>query len=249
MAHRKAKGSHKKHKTKKHEDKKSRQNIYENEEENIKKTGQEVYGETIIQDSLGSNTSDIHVDETSTENISDTSVENSSNKGDIDCSTNTTEKNTCETNDNSQSNTNADINENTSADLNNLCEEIKARQQELFDSLKNLSEALTAMTLIRDNVNSLTVDNLTEVYFSRQVRPLLDALNIISFATTNMSATATAFQTSAFGDAKEIKSALKLSYKMNDEVDDIINSLGRRLTIFLKLIDNMDKNCPPLDIK
>ncbi len=60
-----------------------------------------------------------------------------------------------------------------------------------------------------------------------------------------MSATATAFQTSAFTDTKEIKNALKLSYKMNDEVDDIINSLGRRLTIFIKLVDNMDKNCPP----
>lgn len=248
MAHRKSKGSHKKHKTRKHEDKKSRQNIYETEAENIKKIGQKVYGETITQDSFGTNTSDIHVDENLSENISDTSVKNSPTKADIDSSTNTTEKNTNKTN-NSESNTNADTNESASADLNNLCEEIKARQQELFNSLKNLSEALAAITLIRDNVNSLTVDNLTEVYFTRQVRPLLDALNVISFATTNMSATATAFQTSAFSDTKEIKSALKLSYKMNDEVDDIINSLGRRLTIFLKLIDNMDKNCPPFDLK
>ena len=47
--------------------------------------------------------------------------------------------------------------------------------------------------------------------------------------------------------SKEIKEALKLSYKMNGEVDDIINALGRRLTIFLKQIDNIDKNCPPFD--
>ena len=103
------------------------------------------------------------------------------------------------------------------------------------------------LTLIRDNINTIRVDTLTELYFTRQVRPLLDALNIISFASTNMSATATAFQTNAFGDRKEIKEALKLSYKMNGEVDDIINSLGRRLTIFLKQIDNIDKNCPPFD--
>lgn len=250
MAHRKSKGSHKKHKTRKHEDKKSRQNIYQIEEANVEKAGQEVYGETIMGDSLGANANDIHVGENLTENISDTNAQNNPIQADIDSSTNATEKSsTSEINDNSESNINGDTNESTSADLNNLCEEIKARQQELFDSLKNLSEALTAMTLIRDNVNSLTVDNLTEVYFTRQVRPLLDALNIISFATTNMSATATAFQTSAFGDTKEIKNALKLSYKMNDEVDDIINSLGRRLIIFLKLIDNMDKNCPPFDLK
>ena len=103
------------------------------------------------------------------------------------------------------------------------------------------------LTLIRDNINTIRIDNLTELYFTRQVRPLLDALNIISFASTNMSATATAFQTNAFGERKEIKEALRLSYKMNGEVEDIINSLGRRLAIFLKQIDNIDKNCPPFD--
>lgn len=249
MANRKSKGTHKKHKTKKHEDKKNRQNIYETEEGNIKKTGQEVYGEAIIGEGLETNTSNIHTDENLTQNVSDANVQTNPTAAAIDSSTNTTEKDNNGTNGNSASNTNAATNESTGDDLNNLCEEIKAKQQELLNSLKNLSEALAAITLIRDNVNSLTVDNLTEVYFTRQVRPLLDALNIISFATTNMSATATAFQTSAFGETKEIKNALKLSYKMNDEVDDIINSLGRRLTIFLKLIDNMDKNCPPFNLK
>ena len=52
-----------------------------------------------------------------------------------------------------------------------------------------------------------------------------------------------------FGDKKEVKNSLRLSYKMNDEVDDIIDTLGRRLTIFLNLINNMDKNCPPFDSK
>jgi len=134
---------------------------------------------------------------------------------------------------------------NTNTDIADCCEEIKEKQEELFNRLKNLSESLVAITLIRDDVNSLRVDTLTELYFTRQVRPLLDALNIISFASTNISATATAFNTNAFGDTKEIKNALKLSYKMNDEIDDIINVLGRRLTIFLKEINNLDKNCPP----
>ncbi|BCZ45227.1 hypothetical protein psyc5s11_12940 [Clostridium gelidum] len=135
----------------------------------------------------------------------------------------------------------------TTTDINDSCEEIKAKQQELFDKLKNISEAFTDITLIRDNVNSIRVDTLTELYFTRQVRPLLDALNIIAFSSYNMSSTATAFQLNAFGDRKEIKDALKLSYKMNNEVDDIITALGRRLTIFLKQIDCMDKNCPPFD--
>lgn len=246
MSHRKTNGSHKKSKSKKHkEDTKSRQNIYVTEEENTKKTDEEVYGENIMQGSLGLNTGDMSSINNSNETSPDGHNKTNSDQVDADSAQNTDGNNINSENDNSASDTNVTNNESTSTDLNDLCEEIKTKQQELFDRLKNVSEAIAALTLIRDNVNSIQVDTLTEVYFTRQVRPLLDALNIISFATTNMSATATAFQTSAFGETKEIKNALKLSYKMNDEVDDIINSLGRRLTIFLKLIDNMDKNCPP----
>ncbi|OOM74441.1 hypothetical protein CLPUN_38940 [Clostridium puniceum] len=227
MAHRKSKSSHKKHKSKKHREKKNAAEIYTIEEENTQKVGEEVYIENIMQDDLESNVSDIHTDESG--------AQASSDKG--------SETNPTETSTDSTANTNG----NTSTDFNDFCEEIKTNQQEIFNKLKNLSESLIAITLIRDNVNSIRVDNLTELYFTRQVRPLLDALNIISFASTNMSATATAFQTNAFGDRKEIKEALKLSYKMNGEIDDIINSLGRRLTIFLKQIDNIDKNCPPFN--
>ncbi len=228
MAHRKSKGSHKKHKSKKHREKKNIDNIYTIEEENVKKIGAEVYGEAIMQDSLEANVSDIHTDENATQASSDTGAQTNP----------------------SDSTNNTNINNdggNTNADLDNFCEEIKEKQQELFDKLKTLSEELTMLTLIRDNINTIRIDNLTELYFTRQVRPLLDALNIISFASTNMSATATAFQTNAFGERKEIKEALRLSYKMNGEVEDIINSLGRRLAIFLKQIDNIDKNCPPFD--
>jgi len=184
-------------------------------------------------------------DEYISENISESSVEQNENS-DINSDegilenidTNTTES-TSETSPTDTTTSNTDIND--------YCEEIKAKQQELFDKLKNLSEALAGITLIRDNVNSIRVDTLTELYFTRQVRPLLDALNIISFASYNMSYTATTFQNNAFADKKEIKNSLKLSYKMNGEVDDIINAVGRRLTIFLNLINNMDKNCPPFD--
>lgn len=183
MAHRKSKGSHKKHKSKKQRERKNTDNIYTIEEENVKKAGEEVYGEAIMQDSLEANVSDIHTDENATQASSDTGAE--TNPSD---STNNTNIN----NDSS----------NINADLDNFCEEIKEKQQELFDKLKTLSEELTMLTLIRDNINTIRIDNLTELYFTRQVRPLLDALNIISFASTNMSNTATAFQTNAFGDKR-----------------------------------------------
>jgi len=225
MGHKKNKDSSKKVNSKKHREKRIKSNIYAKEEAKDKKIADDVYDETILQNSK--------------EDISDKQMNASTAKTSSDAES-TTFTNT----DNSNNNNNNNID----TDINDCCEDVKARQQELFNKLKNLSEALVAMTLIRDDANSLRVDTLTELYFTRQVRPLLDALNIISFATTNISATATAIQTNAFGDTKEIKNALKLSYKMNDEIDDIINTLGRRLTIFLKQIDNMDKNCPPFDL-
>lgn len=243
MAHKKSKSSNKKDKSKSHTDKKSKQNIYEIEDENLKKASEEVCGKNAIQEGLGNNCNDVNVNKNSNDVSSDANTQINPTQTAIESSTSISENNTCNDTHNAATETNVS----TSTDLNELCEEIKAKQQEIFNRLKNLSDALAALTLIRDNVNSLTVDTLTEVYFTRQVRPLLDALNIIAFSSTNISATATAFQMSAFSEAKEIKNALKLSYKMNDEVDDIINALGRRLTIFLKQIDNMDKNCPPFD--
>jgi len=219
MGKRKSSGSSKSSKSKKHKGKNSRENISGKEEENSKKVADEVYDETVIQESEANYASDVQSDASASKTSSDTGS-----------ATNSTDNN---------------INANANMDIADCCEEIKEKQEELFNRLKNLSEALVAITLIRDDVNSLRVDTLTELYFTRQVRPLLDALNIISFASNNISTTATSIQTSAFGDAKEIKNALKLSYKMNDEIDDIISSLGRRLTIFLKEINNIDKNCPP----
>lgn len=143
---------------------------------------------------------------------------------------------------NTDSDNSDDVNDETK-DINNYCEEIKAKQQELLGRIKNLSDAIVGLTLIRDSVNSISVDTITELYFTRQVRPLLDALNIISFATSNMSNAAIDFQGNAFADKKEIKNALNLSYRMNDEVDDIITALDRRLKIFLNEINKMDKNC------
>ncbi|WP_160693072.1 hypothetical protein [Clostridium sp. C2-6-12] len=245
MSHRKSNRSHKKNKAKNQRDTKSRQDIYETEEEYVKKVGGDIYGENIMQGGLGINTGDVNSKKKSNGNSSDGENKTNSNQANVNNTEDTNANTNNAENDNGINNTNVTNSGGTSNDINNLCEEIKARQQELLDRLKNLSDALASLALIRDNYNSIQVDTFTELYFTRQVRPLLDALNIISFASTNMSATATAFQTSAFTDTKEIKNALKLSYKMNDEVDDIINNLGRRLTIFLKLIDNMDRNCPP----
>lgn len=225
MGNKKSKRSSKKCKSKKSRENNSKKNISQQEKKSQKLEEEYIY-ETIVQDSAEDTDvdSDIHTD-SNKKNTPETSTDTQS------------ETETTETTDNTT----------TTTDENDYCEEIKAKQQELLNNLKNITEALTSITSIRDNVNFIRVDNLTEIYFTRQVRPLLDALNIISFAANNMTTAAQNIQINTFGDRKEIRHALSLSYKMNDEVEDIIRALGRRLTIFLKQIDTIDKNCPPFD--
>ncbi|WP_238916503.1 hypothetical protein [Clostridium sp. YIM B02555] len=171
-----------------------------------------------------------------TKNISEGSVENTSedasNKNETDAKDTTN-----------------NISDTTSADANQCYEEIKAKQQELLDNLKNLNDAISSITLTRDNIASLRVEVLSNIYFTREVRPLIDAVNLIAFAASNMSTVAQNININTFGDRKEIKNAFKLCYKMNGEVEELLGALTRRIKLYVSEIDSMDRNCPPFNYK
>jgi len=145
--------------------------------------------------------------------------------------------------------TNESTSETSSNNTNECYEEIKAKQQELLNKLKNMSDAIGFMTLTRDNVDSIRIEQLSQIYFLRQMRPLIDTVNLISFASSNISNVANNININSFGDKKEIKNALELCYKMNDEIDDVLDALSRRIKFYIRQLDNMDKNCPPFDFK
>lgn len=172
----------------------------------------------------------------STKNISEGSVENTSEDA--------TNKNETDAKD-----TTTNISGATSADVNQCYEEIKAKQQELLNNLKNLNDAISSITLTRDNIASLRVEVLSNIYFTREVRPLIDAVNLIAFAASNMSTVAQNININTFGDKKEIKNAFKLCYKMNGEVEDLLGALTRRIKLYVSEIDSMDRNCPPFNYK
>ncbi|HEX9026803.1 MAG TPA: hypothetical protein VF839_10140 [Clostridium sp.] len=224
MSKRKSKSGAKKGKSKKIRVKDNKSNLSE-KQENLQKSAYEYFSEIIPESEAEKN--EIN------------SGESTSKASDINSGESISET--------SDTNTAESTSETSSDNANDCYKEIKAKQQELLNKLNDLSLAIASMALIRDNVNSLRVDTLTELYFTRQVRPLLDALNIIAFSVNNMTTGAVNIQANAFGDRKEIRHVLNLSYRMNDEVDDIIDALGRRLKIFVKQIDNIDKNCPPFD--
>jgi hypothetical protein len=152
---------------------------------------------------------------------------------------------TSENNTSQASGNNEDAYKNNSFNNDKAYEEMKAKQQELLNNLKNLSEAVVAMTLIRDNIASLKIEVLSNIYFTREVRPLIDAVNLIAFASSNMSIVAQNLNINASGDRKEVKDAFKLCYKMNDEIGDMLGVLSRRIKLYVAQLNNMDKNCPP----
>ena len=189
--------------------------------EQQEKSAEEYFSENILENNIEQN-----------ENIDANKAENTSENNNENATENTTETNSNNTN-----------------GTNECYEEIKAKQQEFLNELKNISDAIGDMTLIRDDIDSLRIEQLSFIYFTRQMRPLIDAVNLISFASSNISNVANNININSFGDSKEIKNAFKLCYKMNDEIEDVLDALSRRIKFYISQLNNMDRNCPPFDFK
>lgn len=123
--------------------------------------------------------------------------------------------------------------------------QLKEKQNIILEQLKNLSDAIYQISSTQTNVASIRIEQVSEVYFTRQVRPILDALYFISISSLNIAGVAQVIQNNTFGERKELRKSLELVYSMNDEIDEIIDSLSRRLKIYLHRLKEMDKCCPP----
>jgi len=129
--------------------------------------------------------------------------------------------------------------------VNDEISQLREKQNVILEQLKNLSDAIFQISSTQTNVASIRIEQVSEVYFARQVRPLLDALYFIYISSLNIAGVAQALQNNTFGERKELRKALELVYSMNEEIDDIIDALRRRLKIYLLRLKEMDKCCPP----
>ncbi|WP_238901324.1 hypothetical protein [Clostridium sp. YIM B02500] len=136
---------------------------------------------------------------------------------------------------------NAD-NGNVSADLNN---ELKDMQNQVLEQLSNMSTAIAQISTAQTNVASIRIEQISLTYFTREVRPLLDALYFISISSLNIAGVAQVIQSNTFGERKELRESLELVYEMNHELNQILESLSRRMKIYIHQIKKMDKDCPP----
>lgn len=234
------KGSKKK--AKKSKSKKDRvKNIESNlaKEQNKQKTSYEDLEEIF----LGSNP-DQNINNNSSSNQQQDANNNSDNN--LNSNTNSYENISQDSEAKASDNISQSTDENTTSADNSECyDDLKAKQQQLINNLKNLSDSIANLTLIRDNIASLSIEVLSNIYFTREVRPLIDAVNLISFASSNISTAAQNITINPFGEKKEIKNALKISYTMNDEIDVLLDTLTRRIRLYVDQLNNMDKNCPP----
>ena len=138
--------------------------------------------------------------------------------------------------------TDAASNENVSSDLNN---ELRDLQNQVLTQLSNMSTAIAQISAAQTNVASIRIEQISLTYFTREVRPLLDALYFISISSLNIAGVAQAIQNNTFGERKELRESLELVYAMNHELNQILESLSRRLKIYIHQIKKMDKDCPP----
>lgn len=144
----------------------------------------------------------------------------------------------------SQNNTNTGPGESSTTEADEI-NQIKEAQNRLLEQLKNLSDAVYQISSTQTNVASIRIEQISEVYFTRQVRPLLDGLYFISISSLNIAGVAQALQANTFGERKELREALELVYEMNHELEGILDALKRRMKIYLLRLREMDKNCPP----
>nr|WP_312291760.1 hypothetical protein [Clostridium chromiireducens] len=118
-------------------------------------------------------------------------------------------------------------------------------QNRVLEQLNRMSEAIAAISTAQTNVASIRIEQFSITYFTREVRPLLDALYFISISSLNIAGVAQALQNNTFGERKELRESLELVYTMNHELEGILESLSRRMKIYIHQIKKMDKNCPP----
>lgn len=229
--------SNKNNKVKGNRQNKTTKSSLENEKKNQAKSSFEeiaeiFWGNNTGEDLYGKNTYDTAED--TNENTKETS-ETNVDEGDVGATSNSTDSTT-------NSNADSTTNTNTNTTANDA---INTQQQEILNRLKNLNDAVAAITLTRDNVASLRIEVLSNIYFTRELRPMIDAVNLLAFASSNMSTVANNINANSSGDKKEVKDAFKLCYKMNSEIQDMLSTLTRRIKLYVAQLDDMDKNCPP----
>jgi hypothetical protein len=103
-----------------------------------------------------------------------------------------------------------------------------------FD-VKSLADKVTDINRLRYELDRLQLDFKARAYFENDVRPLIDTLYTLSYASINYSATASNMANTNFGHSSKIKDALDLAEEANEISEDLIDVVRCKVCNMLKL--------------
>ncbi|MGK0467779.1 hypothetical protein [Clostridium sp.] len=102
-------------------------------------------------------------------------------------------------------------------------------------SINALADKVLNMNILRFELDRLQLDFRGRAYFENDVRPLIDTLTVLSFASNNFSNTASNIASTNFGNTSNIKQALDLTDSVDDISGDLIKVLKCKIDNLLKL--------------
>jgi hypothetical protein len=102
-------------------------------------------------------------------------------------------------------------------------------------SINALADKVLNMNILRFELDRLQLDFKARAYFENDVRPLIDTLTVLSFASSNFSVTASNIASTNFGHTSNIKQALDLTDSIDDISGDLIKVLKCKIDNLLKL--------------
>jgi len=102
-------------------------------------------------------------------------------------------------------------------------------------SINALADKVLNMNILRFELDRLQLDFRERAYFENDVRPLIDTLTVLSFASNNFSNTASNIASTNFGHTSNIKQALDLTDSIDDISSDLIKVLKCKIDNLLKL--------------
>ncbi|MFT5871289.1 MAG: hypothetical protein ACI8WT_000207 [Clostridium sp.] len=101
--------------------------------------------------------------------------------------------------------------------------------------IKALADKVLNINILRQELDRLQLSFKARVYFENDVRPLIDTLTVLSFASNNYSNTANNIASTNFGHSSNIKHALDLTDSIDDISDDIIKIIKCKIDNLIKL--------------
>ena len=101
--------------------------------------------------------------------------------------------------------------------------------------IRALADKVLSINILRFELDRLQLDFRARAYFENDVRPLIDTLTVLSFASDNFSSTASNIASTNFGRTSNIKEALDLAEDVDEISEDLIKVLKCKIDNMLKL--------------